>query len=44
MECNASIPQYTGVTNTIRHDLNIQEIKKKIIKLPAPVRPHGQPG
>lgn len=44
MECNASMPQYTGVTNTIRYDMNIQEIKKKIIKLPAPVRPHGQPG
>jgi hypothetical protein len=44
MECNETIPQHTGVTNTIRYDINIQEIKKKVIKLPPPVRPHGQPG
>jgi hypothetical protein len=44
MECNETIPGQTGITNTLRHDINIQEIKNKIIKPTIPVRPHGQPG
>ena len=44
MECNDIIPGQTGITNTIRYDINIQDIKSKIVKPNIPVRPHGQPG
>ena len=43
MECQETIPQESGVTNKIRYDINIQEIKNKLNKA-IPVRPHGQPG
>jgi hypothetical protein len=44
MECQETIPQESGVTNKIRYDINIQEIKNKLNKSSIPVRPHGQPG
>ena len=44
MECNDIIPGQTGITNTIRYDINIQDIKSRIVKPNIPVRPHGQPG
>ena len=44
MECQETIPQEIGVTNMIRYDINIQEIKNKLNKSRIPVRPHGKPG
>jgi hypothetical protein len=44
MECNDLIPGQTGIINTIRYDINIQEIKNKIVKNNIPIRPHGKPG
>jgi hypothetical protein len=44
MECQETIPQESGVTNKIRYDINIQEIKNKLNKSSIPVRPHGKPG
>jgi len=44
MECNDFIPGQTGIINTIRYDINIQEIKNKIVKNNTPIRPHGKPG
>jgi hypothetical protein len=44
IECQETIPNEPGITNTLRFDINIQAIHQKLNPVKRPNRPNGQPG